>query len=56
MFPLQLSIIVLKVIRRMDDLKYCYYDSDTEVYDFGLHDKLFTALDGNALGCKSRDL
>ena len=56
MSPLQLSIIVLKVIIRMADEKEDYYDYDTEVYDFGLHAKFFTELYGNALGCKARDL
>ena len=54
--PLQLSIIVLKVIRRIADEKEDYYDSDTEVDNFGLYDKFFTELDGTALGCKERDL
>ena len=47
---------MLKVIRRMDDEKEDYYDSDTEVDDFGLHAQLFTELDGNALGFKARGL
>ena len=47
---------MLKVIRRMADEKEDYYDSDTEVDDFGLNANFFTALDGNALGCKARDL
>ena len=34
----------------MADDKEDYYDSDTEVYDFGLHAKFFTSLDDNALG------
>ena len=56
MSPLQVSIIALKVIRRMYNKKEDENDSDTEVSDFGLHAKLFTALNGNALGCKARDL
>ena len=52
MLPVEISITVLKVIRRMADKKEDYYDSDTEVDDFGLHAKFFTALDGNAMGFK----
>ena len=51
-----MSIIVLKVIRSMDNKKEDYYDYDTEVYDFGLYYKLFTELEGNEMGFKSRDL
>ena len=54
--PLQLSIIVLKVIRRMAGEKEDYYDSNTEVYDFVLHAKFFTASDGNSLVFKATDL
>ena len=54
--PIQLSVIVMKVIRRMADEKEYYYDSDTEVDDFGLHAKFFTAFDGNEMGCKASDL
>ena len=54
--PVEISITVLKVIRRMADKKEDYYDSDTEVDDFGLHAQFFTELDGNALGFKARDL
>ena len=54
--PLQLSIIVLKAIRRMADEKEDYYDSDAEVDDFGPHAKFFTVLDGNELGFKARGL
>ena len=48
--------MVLKVIRRMADEKEDYYDYDTELDDFGLHDNFFNALDGNAMGWKARDL
>ena len=40
----------------MADKKEDYYDSDTEVDNFGLDDKFFAVLDGNALGCKARNL
>ena len=40
----------------MADEKEDYYDSDTEVDDFGLNANLFTALDGNALCFKERGL
>ena len=40
----------------MADEKEDYYNYDTEVDDFWLHNKLFTALDDNALGCKARYL
>ena len=36
----------------MADKKEYYHDFDTEVDDFGLHAKLFTELDENALGYK----
>ena len=47
---------MLKAIRVMADKKGDCNDSDTDVDDFELHDKFFTALDGNALGCKARDI
>ena len=53
---LQLYIIVLKVIRKMADEKEGYYDYDTEIDDFGLHDKFFTAFNGDAMGFKEMDL
>ena len=40
----------------MADKKEDYYDSDAEVDNFGLDDKFFAVLDGNALGCKARNL
>ena len=40
----------------MADEKEDYYDSDMDVDHFDLHAKFFTALDGNALGCKARDI
>ena len=40
----------------MADEKEDYYGSDTDGDDFDLHGKFFTALDGNALGCKARDI
>ena len=40
----------------MTNEKEDYYDYDTEVDYFVLHAKLFSSLDGNALGYKARDL
>ena len=40
----------------MADEKEDYHYYDTEVDDFGLHAKLFTALDMNVLDYKARDL